>query len=146
MTNTKNELTNWMYDHIRLTLLPINLPSLQSSLQLICTWATLFLSPLAFSQSSQPSQHLKLKPLVDSRGFIDVWQLRRDVSVVESLIATDDTDSCYPEEDPDGQPLSKKEIKSVEQSTSACTANVERKIGCIVALLKHSTKPGFLFC
>lgn len=101
-------------------------PSLQ--LALISFLGPLLCSAYALSAPLHPSLGFKPQPKVDSRGFIDVWQLRRDVAAVEDLMATEDTNSCYPEGDPDAPELSKKEIKAVERSERACVAKVERHI------------------
>lgn len=73
--------------------------------------------PAEGSQPFQPS------PAVDARGFIDVWKLRRDVAAVEPLIATDDTDGCYPEGDPDDQQTPAEE-KQQDEASAACEKQV----------------------
>jgi hypothetical protein len=62
-------------------------------------------------------------PRTDPKGFIDVWQLRKDVSAVEQLDATDDTESCSPEGDPD-ETLSRRQIERQERESAACQKRV----------------------
>lgn len=97
-------------------------------LALISFLGPLLCSAYALSAPLHPSVGFKPQPKVDSRGFIDVWQLRRDVAAVEPLMATEDTDSCYSEGNPDAPELSKKEMKALERSERACVAEVERHI------------------
>jgi hypothetical protein len=91
---------------------------------LISFWTVLLCSSPTLSAPLQPSVDFKPTPIVDSRGYIDVWQLRRDVAVVEPLMATGDTDSCYSEGDPDDPPLSRKELKAIERAERTCLAEV----------------------
>jgi hypothetical protein len=62
-------------------------------------------------------------PTVDVRGFIDVWKLREDVASIEPLEASDDTESCHPEGDPD-EHLTQKQIKYQERKAAACEKRV----------------------
>ena len=53
-------------------------------------------------------------PKVDSRGYVDVWQLRRDLAEIEPLIADESADSCGYEADDgdDGVALTAKQKKA----------------------------------
>jgi len=62
-------------------------------------------------------------PKVDARGYIDVWALRSDVAHVESLYATEDTERCDPEGDPDEQ-LSQRQMARRQREAAACEAKV----------------------
>jgi hypothetical protein len=66
---------------------------------------------------SQPS------PKVDGKGFVDVWQLRKDIAVVEPLYATDDTEHCVPEGDPDNPPR-QEQIEQEERASAECAKKV----------------------
>jgi hypothetical protein len=62
---------------------------------------------------------------VDASGFIDVWQLRADVARVEPLIATDDSDGCYPEGDADDPAvLTPESIAADERAAKECERRV----------------------
>ena len=65
---------------------------------------------------------------IDARGFIDVWQLRTDVAVVEALQASDDTDRCYQEGDGDGDapPPTAAQILRDQKAEARCLAKVKR--------------------
>jgi hypothetical protein len=63
---------------------------------------------------------------LDQRGFIDVWQLRRDVAPVEALRAYDDTYYCSPEGDPDEE-LSAEQIETSLKAEEECEARVKRE-------------------
>lgn len=73
------------------------------------------------------TETLKFTPAADSRGYIDVWQLRRDVAAVEALFATDDTDTCYAEGDPDERPPSARELKRQAAQQQACVTRIHRR-------------------
>lgn len=63
--------------------------------------------------------------LADDRGFINVWQLRDDVMKVEAVQASDDTDRCYPEGDPDERPPSRKERLRLIKQEKACVKRIQ---------------------
>lgn len=77
------------------------------------------------------------KPAVDRNGRIDVWQLRRDLAQVESLVAGDNTDHCYSEGgggEENESPLSESErqrqqlaIQETHTATKACEADVHER-------------------
>lgn len=62
-------------------------------------------------------------PKIDGRGYIDIWALRSDVAHVESLYATDDTDQCSREGDPDEQ-LSPRQIRRMQSEEKACIKKI----------------------
>lgn len=62
--------------------------------------------------------------LADGRGFIDVWKLRDDVTKVEALEASDDTDRCYPEGDPDRSPPGRKERMRLIKQEQDCVRRI----------------------
>lgn len=63
--------------------------------------------------------------LADDRGFINVWQLRNDVMKVEVAEASDDTDRCYPEGDPDEPPPSHKERMRLIKQEKDCEKRIQ---------------------
>ncbi|MBW8370844.1 MAG: HEAT repeat domain-containing protein [Thiobacillus sp.] len=95
--------------------------------RIICSCLFLSGSSFALSQPLQLINGFRPKPAVDSRGFIDVWQLRRDVAAIEPLIAYEDTDSCYSEGDPDSPELTEQEVKDTERIERECVARAERE-------------------
>lgn len=70
-----------------------------------------------------PSLHTT--PRADSRGFVNVWQLRKDVSTIEALTAYDNEEQCHSEADPD-QLLSEEEIRRIQQNTEVCIEDAKR--------------------
>ena len=63
----------------------------------------------------------------DSRGFIDVWKLRRDVALVEPLQSDPDIDQCSSEGDPEEAPPGEQEIQRRRDAYESCTAEVKRR-------------------
>jgi len=66
--------------------------------------------------------------VVDARGLIDVWALRRDVAEAETHFAYDDTDHCYPEGDEgDGSdaPPDPAASARAEAASKACIATTQ---------------------
>jgi hypothetical protein len=61
----------------------------------------LLLSLIALSGHGALATEYRPNPTVDRNGWIDVWQLRIDLAQVEPLIASEETDHCYPEGDAD---------------------------------------------
>ena len=81
----------------------------------------------AWSQGPSKDSSFSPSPKVDARGFIDVWQLRRDVAEVEARETNDNTDQCYIEGDPDEKPApSPKEVERRALAERACVERVRR--------------------
>jgi hypothetical protein len=59
----------------------------------------------------------RARPKVDSRGFIDVWQLRDEVAALEMLDVSDDNYYCSPEGDGAENPA---DLKRALQQQKAC--------------------------
>lgn len=87
---------------------------------------TMISSSLVLSLSHAEEISFQSSSKADSRGFIDVWQLRRDVAEVEALQTTDDTDYCYPEGDPEEE-LSSSQLRQLEQQSAACETEIHWK-------------------
>ena len=77
---------------------------------------------LALNASPSPEQGY----LADDRGFINVWQLRDDVMKVEAVEATDDTDGCYPEGNPDASPPNRKERMRLPKEENECVKRIQK--------------------
>lgn len=89
---------------------------------LVAAFCSLALSATAQQISARP---LERGPLADDRGFINVWQLRDDVMKVEAVEASDDTDRCYPEGDPDESPPSSKERMRLIKKEKNCIKRIQ---------------------
>lgn len=69
----------------------------------------------------------------DSRGFINVWQLRRELAVIEAMITTVDPDRCanegevYSDDPPSAKELKRREQKALKamEKSRACLADME---------------------
>lgn len=81
--------------------------------------------PASAQQISTPP--LKQGNLADDRGFINVWQLRDDVIQVEAVEASDDTDRCYPEGDPDESPPSRMERMRLIKQEKDCVKRIQEE-------------------
>lgn len=98
----------------------------------VCTviWTRVAITIISICPFLTPSYATEISfqasPKADSRGFIDVWQLRRDVAMVEALQTTDDTDYCYPEGDPEEE-LSSRQLRQLEQQSAACETEIHLK-------------------
>lgn len=79
-------------------------------------------STCSFSAANDPV----FKPLVDARGFIDVWQLRHDVAEVPARVESDNEDYCHPEGDPEEKPPSAKEAKRRASEENACVEKMRQ--------------------
>lgn len=86
---------------------------------------TLFYSGAVLSTDTASDVSFVPAPRVDERGFIDVWQLRKDVIAVEALQAYEDYDWCYTEGDPDVV-LSSEEFEVESREAEKCVEEVER--------------------
>ncbi|MEJ2622392.1 MAG: hypothetical protein P8163_19720 [Candidatus Thiodiazotropha sp.] len=87
-------------------------------------------SSTLFAEEIPPSH---TTPRADSRGFVNVWQLRKDVSTIEALTAYDNEEQCHSEGDPD-QLLSEKELQRIQQNSEVCIGEVKRAYGKYVKL------------
>lgn len=73
----------------------------------------------------------------DSRGFINVWQLRRELAVVEALITENNSDACifegedHSEENalPSAEELERRrqESRKEQEESRSCIANIEKR-------------------
>ncbi len=85
----------------------------------ILATAILLYSSTSCAEDIPPDLSFQTTAKTDNRGFINVWQLRKDVSAVETLTAYDNDDQCYEEGDPD-EVLSKAAIQRMQQDSNAC--------------------------
>jgi formylglycine-generating enzyme required for sulfatase activity len=86
----------------------------------LSSWIVVYsISAMAGPQELVNSPTYQPSPRVDNRGFIDVWQLQKDVIAVDSLYATDDTDDCYYEGDPEYTPTPEQQARE-QQEEQAC--------------------------
>jgi len=83
---------------------------------------------------------LELGHLADDRGFINVWQLRDDVGKVEAVEASDDTERCYPEGDPDAPPPSRKASMSLIKQEKSCVKRIQEAFAKYQALRESFNK------
>ena len=67
------------------------------------------------------------RPVVDARGYVDVWALRRDVIAVEALTPITDEDHCSPEGDFDGPQMSRQQLQRQRREEKACYASAARE-------------------
>lgn len=72
------------------------------------------------------SSYNETAALPSSNPVIDVWNLKREVAMLEPLVTTDDTDGCYQEGDPDVQE-SQLEMDARGKSEQACVENIRVK-------------------
>lgn len=87
--------------------------------------ATLLALIMAVSSCATMPGSFQPTPTVDSRGFIDVWQLRRDVAEVESLMPSTDLAHCLADGDKNAQYLS--EMPPLYTDTrSICIEKIQR--------------------
>jgi hypothetical protein len=101
----------------------------------MCALYLVLYSAFSFSANNDPI----FKPVVDARGFIDVWQLRNDVALVPNRAAIGDTDFCGTEGDDYEaadtiKPPSAKEIRrrakvaqQEQASAETCVKNIQSK-------------------
>lgn len=68
---------------------------------------------------------------VDSRGFVNVWQLRRELAGIEPLITSNDTDGCFSEGDYYSDEGSPPEAKELERRQQVDRKNRENEQACI---------------
>ncbi|MBK7014071.1 MAG: hypothetical protein IPH39_00520 [Sulfuritalea sp.] len=96
-------------------------------------------SDYADTPAPRPSNPVDFRPTpsVDDRGFIDVWQLRQDLSVIEPLWATDTSHLCRLEAEPKGgneaviedqREQVTKRVELAQVREGACRDNVRKKI------------------
>lgn len=78
----------------------------------------------SFSVDETPT----FKPIVDARGFIDVWQLRHDVALVPDKVDESATDYCYSEGDPEseGGP-NYEQMKAEAAASESCLNDVHQR-------------------
>ena len=97
-----------------------------SALRFFIVVATVVHSSIASAESAAVADVPRFEAKLDKRGFIDVWQLRRDVTVVEALRVFDDTDYCFPEGDPDEEPPTAEQIEETKETGDECVAGIKR--------------------
>lgn len=74
------------------------------------------------TQTAQTSRETLMdKPALDAARLIDVWQLREEVSAVESLSVSSDWDQCYPEGDTEER-ISPDEERRRNEAAEKCVA------------------------
>ena len=92
--------------------------------RIIFACGVLFNSAYSLSATNDPV----FKPVVDARGFIDVWQLRSDVALVPDKVDEVDNDYyCYPDHD-DGIQPSGKELERERKFIKACVEKSEQEL------------------
>lgn len=76
-------------------------------------------------------------PNVDARGFIDVWQLRHDLAIIEPFLASDTSHLCRLEYESDGisdvvteeqRQQRKMRTEKAQAQVEVCRANVQKSI------------------
>lgn len=97
----------------------------------VSCWFALPAAAQQISTSPQAQRHL-----ADDRGFINVWQLRDDVMKVEAIEASDDTDGCYPEGDPEELPPSRRERMRLIEEEKVCVKSIQEAFARYQALRK----------
>lgn len=83
--------------------------------------------PSATAATTQATVQFRPHPVVDARGYIDVWALRRDVIAVEALTPITDEDRCSREGDPDEPPMSRQQLERQRREERACYASAARE-------------------
>lgn len=101
------------------------LMKIKKSIFLVFVTVLLSCGGITSAEQMLPKVSVQITPKTDSRGFIDVWQLREAVSAVEALTAYDNDEQCYLEGDPD-QRLSEEQVQHIQQITEVCIEETKR--------------------
>lgn len=81
----------------------------------------------AVKSVSKASHEFRFSSKVDSRGFIDIWQLKRDVAEVEALEVSDETDVCHLRDDieNDDAQSARPDPESIEKEKLNCISRIK---------------------